>query len=112
MKTLGLFFLENSPVNNTSNFTNQSVSARFSVLCTPLFNQTNPVIDTIFAQTESLIRRSRLVLLSEATIDQLCSLQKDAERLQNGYAAWPASLSKEWAPEAVYQLAAKSDDIM
>ena len=58
------------------------IPQRFSVLCTPLFNQSSSTIDLIYAETEPLIRRAESLLGGEATLDQLRHLKLEAEQLK------------------------------
>jgi len=88
------------------------ISERFSVLCTPLFSQSSLTIDSIYAQTVSLIRRAESLLGSEVTLDQLCDLKLEAEQLKEAYNAWPATVPHEWIPRPVGVIASKDDEVM
>jgi hypothetical protein len=90
---------------------NNKVSPRFSILCTPLLNQSNSVIDTLFIQIETLIQRARSLLASEVNVDQLYRLKSDAEKLNEACDAWPESLCKQWEPRSVGIITSKDDKI-
>jgi hypothetical protein len=86
-------------------------SQRFSVLCTPLFNESRPTLDVLYAKTEPLIRRARSLLESEATVDQLLYLKLEAEQLKEEYDAWPETVPQEWKPRSVGVFLSKNSQV-
>lgn len=90
------------------------VSQKFSVLCTPLFNQPSSVIDFFYARTVSLVRKGKDLLDSEAevTVDQLCQLKSEAEQLREAYDTWPATVPQEWIPKSIGLIAPKGEDTL
>lgn len=88
------------------------VTQKFSVLCTPLFNQPSSAIDFFYARTVSLVRKGKDLLDDEAevTVDQLCQLKSEAEQLREAYDAWPATVPQEWIPKSIGLVAPKGED--
>ncbi|KAL7928952.1 hypothetical protein V8C35DRAFT_316916 [Trichoderma chlorosporum] len=78
-------------------------SQKFSVLCTPLFNQSSSTIDFIYARTMTLMRKAECLLDSkaEATVDELCKLKFEAEQLREEYHWWPKTVPQEWLPTSL-----------
>lgn len=87
-------------------------SQRFSVLCTPLFNQSSSTIDFIYARTTSLMRTAEHLLENNATLDQLYRLKLEAEQLKEAYNAWPETIPKEWIPRSVGIISTKDEEAM
>ncbi|EHK42171.1 hypothetical protein TRIATDRAFT_312684 [Trichoderma atroviride IMI 206040] len=90
------------------------VSKKFSVLCTPLFNQSSSAIDFFYASTVSLVRKAKALLdnEAEATVDQLCQLKSEAEQLREAYDTWPATVPLEWIPKSVGLITPKAEDTL
>jgi len=87
-------------------------SQKFSVICTPLFKQSGSNIDSIYSQTEPLVRKAMSLLRSEATLDQLRDLKMEAEQVREVYNAWPETIPKEWTPRSMGFIASKDDGAM
>jgi hypothetical protein len=87
---------------------------RFSVLCTPVFSQSNIVIlDLVYAQTEPLIRRAECLLGSEeTTLNQLRQLKLEAEELNEAYNKWPGTIPEEWKPRSVGLILSKDNELL
>lgn len=90
------------------------VSQKFSVLCTPLFNQSSSAIDFFYAQTVSLVRKAKDLLENEAevAVDQLHQLKSEAEQLREAYDTWPATVPPEWIPKSVGLITPKAEDTL
>jgi hypothetical protein len=92
----------------------QKLPQRFSVLCTPVFSQSNiAILDLVYAQTEPLIRRAEFLLASEeATLDQLRQLKLEAEQLIEAYNKWPGAIPEEWKPRSVGVILSKGNEVL
>lgn len=88
------------------------VSQKFSVLCTPLFNQSSSTIDFIYASTISLMRRAEYLLENEATVDQLCQLKFEAEQLKEAYNTWPETVPQKWIPTPVGIISSRNEETL
>jgi hypothetical protein len=88
------------------------MSQRFSILCTPLFFQSASNIDSIYAQTMSIVRRAESLLGSGATLEQLSHLKSDAEKLREAYNVWPNIIPQEWMPRSVGLITSRNDKVM
>jgi hypothetical protein len=87
---------------------------RFSVLCTPVFSQSNiAILDLVYAQTEPLIRGAEYLLASEeTTIDQLYQLKLEAEQLIEAYNKWPETIPEEWKPISAGVILPKDNELL
>lgn len=90
------------------------VSQKFSVLCTPLFNQPSSAIDFFYARTVSLVRKAKDLLdnKAEVPVDQLCQLKSEAEQLREAYNIWPTTIPQEWIPKSVGVITPKANDTL
>lgn len=89
-------------------------SQKFSLMCTPLFNQSSSAIDFIYARTISLILRAEPLLESEteATLDQLCQLRFEAEQLREAYTTWPDTVPPAWTPKWLGTISSKNRETL
>lgn len=88
------------------------VSQKFSVLCTPLFNQSSSSIDFFYARTVSLVRRAESLLENEATVDQLCQLKAEAEKLKEVCDRWSETVPQEWMPKPIGVIPPKAGETL
>ncbi|KAL5085896.1 hypothetical protein Trisim1_009809 [Trichoderma cf. simile WF8] len=100
--------LRNSPAVVTK------ASQKFSLMCTPLFNQSSSAIDFIYARTISLMLRAEPLLESEteATLDQLCQLRFEAEQLREAYTTWPDTVPPAWTPKWLGTISSKNSETL
>ncbi|KAK9482634.1 hypothetical protein V1527DRAFT_454858 [Lipomyces starkeyi] len=77
-------------------------SQKFSILCTPIFSRSKSkaTIDTIYAQTEPLIRKAEFVLGRDANLDEVRHLLLEAEQMKETYYSWPETTPEEWKPRS------------
>jgi hypothetical protein len=85
-------------------------SQKFSIWCTPLFNQPSSTIDFLYARTVAIVRKAETLLENEATVGQLRQLKLEAEQLKEGYDTWPETVPQEWIPKPIGVISPKSNE--
>ncbi|UKZ93379.1 uncharacterized protein TrAFT101_008294 [Trichoderma asperellum] len=88
------------------------VSQKFSLLCTPLFNQSSSTIDFIYGRTLFLMRKAEFLLENEATVDQICQLKAEAELLKEAYNTWPETAPHAWIPKPIGVISPNNEETL